>query len=282
MKEIPLKDGHILSSFFKHAYDSCPEAFLQGVMGRGFTDSLCHPSYGIIQMGDFCFLDGNGESFLDSNEEYPSDWNLLSSLISFFHNPHMIFIPLSESWHRQFATIPTYSGTRYALNKPDIRHFNKELLISYINQTTYDEDYTKTSSTNDFIIQPIDEKYYHAVQNNIWSKDFASNYPDYSTFKRLGFGFLVIEHTTGIIAAGASSYSSSRDSIEIEIATNPAYRKRGLATAVSARMVLECITRGKYPSWDAANLISVAIAEKLGYCFQKEYICYMKPIADGI
>lgn len=267
MNEIPLKDGHILSSFFKHTYDSCPEAFLQGVMGRGFTDSLSHPSYGIIQIGDFCFLDGNKEA--------SSDRNILSALNKIFHNPDMIFIPLSKSWNRQFDTTSAYyRETRYALNKPDIRHFDKNLLISYISQTTYDANYTKTTSTNDFIIQPIDEKYYHAVQNHTWSKDFTSNYPDYSTFKRLGFGFLAIERTTGIIAAGASSFSSSHNSIEIEIATNPDYRKRGLATAVSARMVLECIERGKYPSWDAANLISVTIAEKLGYRFQEEYICY--------
>lgn len=267
MIEIPLNDGYILSSFFKHTHDSCPEAFLHGVMGRGFTDSLDHPAYGIIQVGDFCFLDGN--------EEDSSDQNTLALLNDYFQNPGMIFIPLSESWSRQFDMDPAYSkDIRYAMNKPDIRDFNKEQLISYICQTAYDLDYPETSFKDDFIIQPINEEYYHTVQQHAWSKDFTSNYPDYSSFNHLGFGFLIIEKVTGTLAAGASSFSSSLDSIEIEIATNPDYRKRGLATAVSAKMVLECIKRNKYPSWDAANRISVAVAQKLGYRFKEEYTCY--------
>lgn len=32
--------------------------------------------------------------------------------------------------------------------------------------------------------------------------------------------------------------------------------------------------RNIYPRWDAANLESVAIAEKLGYHFDKEYEVY--------
>ena len=170
---------------------------------------------------------------------------------------------------------PAYSkDIRYALNRPDIQDFNKELLVSYICQTAYDPDYPQASADSNFMIRPINEDDYHAVRQHTWSKDFTSNYPDYSAFKQLGFGFLIIEKQTGMLAAGASSFSSSLNNIEIEIATNPDYRKRGLATAVSAKMVLECIKRGKYPSWDAANLISVAIAQKLGYRFREEYTCY--------
>ena len=158
-----------------------------------------------------------------------------------------------------------YTKTRYALDKPAIDTFDKAHLTALINDTVYDENYAAASIHKEYHIEPIDEYYYSTVQNDAWSKDFTANYPDYETFQRLGFGFLVIETATGTIAAGASSFSSSLDSIEIDIATNPAYRKRGLATAISARMVLECIRRGKYPSWDAANMISVRIAEKIGY-----------------
>ncbi|MBO5076263.1 MAG: GNAT family N-acetyltransferase [Clostridia bacterium] len=31
---------------------------------------------------------------------------------------------------------------------------------------------------------------------------------------------------------------------------------------------------GLYPSWDAANKMSVRLAEKLGYEFSREYVCY--------
>jgi predicted GNAT family acetyltransferase len=49
------------------------------------------------------------------------------------------------------------------------------------------------------------------------------------------------------------------------VETHPDHRRRGIATACSAKLILECMERGLYPSWDAANRISVHLAEKLGY-----------------
>jgi hypothetical protein len=39
-------------------------------------------------------------------------------------------------------------------------------------------------------------------------------------------------------------------------------------------MILEALDRGLSPSWDAANLWSVGLAEKLGYHFDHEYTTY--------
>ena len=39
-------------------------------------------------------------------------------------------------------------------------------------------------------------------------------------------------------------------------------------------LILECLERGWYPSWDAQNKESVALAEKLGYHFDYEYVAY--------
>lgn len=44
--------------------------------------------------------------------------------------------------------------------------------------------------------------------------------------------------------------------------------------ACGAKLILECINRNIYPSWDAQNKGSVELAEKLGYHFDKEYIAY--------
>ena len=51
-------------------------------------------------------------------------------------------------------------------------------------------------------------------------------------------------------------------------------RRKHLATACSAALILECLDRGLYPSWDAHNLNSVHLAEKLGYEFSHEYAAY--------
>ena len=39
-------------------------------------------------------------------------------------------------------------------------------------------------------------------------------------------------------------------------------------------MILSCLDDGLYPSWDAANMASVRLAEKLGYELSHAYHCY--------
>lgn len=74
--------------------------------------------------------------------------------------------------------------------------------------------------------------------------------------------------------SGASSYSGYQGGIEIEIDTREDFRRRGLALICGAKLILECQRCGRYPSWDAQNKGSVALAEKLGYHFEHEYTAY--------
>ena len=62
--------------------------------------------------------------------------------------------------------------------------------------------------------------------------------------------------------------------MEVEVGTRKDYRRQGLALACSAAFLLECLDRGIYPNWDAANEQSVGLAEKLGYVFHREYQVY--------
>ena len=78
----------------------------------------------------------------------------------------------------------------------------------------------------------------------------------------------------GKVVAGASTAHCYRNGIEVEIDTDPAERRKGLATAVGAKLILSCLDDGLEPRWDAANLISVHLAEKLGYRFDREYAYY--------
>ena len=58
------------------------------------------------------------------------------------------------------------------------------------------------------------------------------------------------------------------------IAVREDYRRKGLAYIGAARLLLECDNRGLYANWDAANKMSVGLAEKLGYHFSHEYFVY--------
>ena len=43
---------------------------------------------------------------------------------------------------------------------------------------------------------------------------------------------------------------------------------------MSAALILLCLEEGLYPSLDAQNMLSVHLAEKLGYEFDHEYTVY--------
>ena len=69
----------------------------------------------------------------------------------------------------------------------------------------------------------------------------------------------------GELVGGASSYTCYSGGYELQVETREDMRRRGVALACCARLILTCLDRGLYPSWDAANLESVALARRLGY-----------------
>ena len=81
----------------------------------------------------------------------------------------------------------------------------------------------------------------------------------------------VVISKDGLIISGASSYSRYQNGIEIEIDTRKEYRRNGFACICAAKLILECLKRNLYPSWDAHNKASAALAEKLGYHYSHAY-----------
>ncbi|MBD9153226.1 MAG: GNAT family N-acetyltransferase [Lachnospiraceae bacterium] len=71
-------------------------------------------------------------------------------------------------------------------------------------------------------------------------------------------------------------YSSAiiPEGIEIEVDTIESERRKHLATIACSALILNCLEEGLYPSWDAQNINSVHLVEKLGYEFDHEYVAY--------
>ena len=88
------------------------------------------------------------------------------------------------------------------------------------------------------------------------------------------YGLGVVLLKDGEVVSGASSYSGYIGGIEIEIDTREDYRRKGVAYICGAKLILECLDRKWYQSWDAQNRWSVALAEKLGYHFDHAYVAY--------
>lgn len=106
-----------------------------------------------------------------------------------------------------------------------------------------------------------------------FTSDHLVNYESPEDFMARGFGFCILDGDE--IASVATTFASCEAGIEIQINTREAYKRKGLATAVAARLILHSLEVGLDPNWDAANGTSVGLAKKLGYTPQGTYNMYL-------
>ncbi len=224
---------------------------LQGIMGELYAGPPGSPKTAAALLGDFCFLAGSPERAL------------VQSVLKACSRDFMILIPQTEQWAEQIEECCRGSAkrvVRYALKKePEV----------------FDTDHLHRLAhalPKGCTMRLMDEELFLQCGRLGWCRDFVSQYPDYKTYRRYGLGVVAMEENEPV--SGASSYSGYAGGIEIEIDTREDRRRRGLAGACGARLILECRKRGLYPSWDAQNLWSLALAEKLGYHFDREYAAY--------
>lgn len=228
---------------------------LQGCMGEAWADDKSHPASARILLADFCFFAGG------ANQE------LVTEDVRNQAREFVIMVPpmdeTGESWAREIEQV--YGGNckrveRYAIKKePGI--FDREGLEQIVE-----------GLPEEYEVKLIDEEIFEQTRKFSWSLDFTSQFADYEDYRRRGLGAAVLFQ--GELVSGASSYTVYREGIEIEIGTREDFRRKGLASVCGARLILECIKRDLYPSWDAQNLWSVKLAEKLGYHFDRAYPAY--------
>lgn len=224
---------------------------LQNVMGKLYVDSPENPVSAMIALGDFRFFAGmpNRELVLhpiETKEGQPA-----------------ILVPQNGQWAQAIEDCygeKARKVTRYAIKKePGI--FDRAKL-----QTAID------SLPEGYVLKMIDEPLFHWSRGMDWCRDWVAQYPDYAMYEKYGLGVVALKD--GEPVAGASSYSGYLGGVEVEIITREDRRRKGLAYACGAKLILECLKRGWYPSWDAKTKWSVALAEKLGYHFDHEYTAY--------
>lgn len=219
---------------------------LQGHMGTMIVDHACSPKSAIIDIGDFCFCAG-----------IPNK-KLLQSICGF-----KLFVPKDEAWQVLIEGIFAEKVTkrlRYAIKK-EPRIFDENKLKSFV--SSLDADYQ---------LRIFDREIFKLAQSESWSADLCSQFVDYEDYQKRAIGIAILHN--GSLVAGASPYAVFDHGIEIEIDTKPEYRGKGLATVCGAKLILECLGRNIYPSWDAHDLRSVHLAEKLGYHLSHPYVTY--------
>ncbi|MDV3425658.1 MAG: GNAT family N-acetyltransferase [Bacillota bacterium] len=251
MSVYEISDTKCLEKLFEGWQETLIWSCLQGCMGRAYADNITSPKSAQIVTGDFCFFAGEADCELVLNKPDGRKSNFI------------IMISQNNEWNKLIEQIYKENAVkvyRYAIKKErDI--FDIEKLKKIVE-----------AIKKPFNIQMIDKDIFNQIIGDPWSRDLCSQFNDYEDYKRRGIGAVVLED--GIVVSGASSYTVYNEGIEIEIDTRKDYRRKGLALACGAKLILECLNKGLYPSWDAQNKGSVALAEKLGYHFDKEYEAY--------
>ncbi len=223
---------------------------LQGHMGQAYGDCLEAPVSGQFLVGDFCFLAGvPNEELVRNRGRYPKGFLILCSQ--------------SEEWDRLIEKVYPDNAKkvqRFAMKKePGI------FCVSKLRQAV-------ESLPEGYVLADMDERLCEMARQEFWSRDLCSQFADSGDYCRRGLGVGILQD--GRLVAGASSYTVYDGGIEIEIDTKKEHRRKGLAYAAGAGLLLKCLSRGLYPSWDAQNPWSRDLAIKLGYHFSHTYTAY--------
>lgn len=259
----PIKDGKGAAPLFAGWEESLIWSCLRGDMGYLYADAPEEPHSAMAILGDFAFYAGRPDRELAA---YKPDWCTQDFLIA---------VPQDRRWADMIEACfqeRARKVVRYAMKK-EADVFDRNRLREIV-----------AGLSPEYTISLLNEELYDYCRKTDWCRDFVSQFADWEIYRELGLGVILLKD--GIPVAGASSYSAygggkagndvnvKNAGIEIEIDTREDCRRRGLASVCGARLILECLDRGLYPSWDAQNLWSVSLAEKLGYHFDYEYMAY--------
>jgi GNAT superfamily N-acetyltransferase len=223
---------------------------IEGQMGKAYVDDVQNPSAYKIQVGPFFYF--AGDAFGEGGQE------MLRNI-----QPWTLFMPSSEGWLEAGKNM-----YREKLIGFDRYSFSSECLsIEHLEKLSLQLAFSKEIKRVDLMI---------ATQ--VWGQDLFLDISDFessSDFIERGIGYYVAKGSQ-IIGAAYSSLVCSQG-IEVSIFVAEDYRRQGMATVLAAHLLKWCLENNMDPHWDAANLESCVLAEKLGYLPKGKYqACYLK------
>ena len=241
-----LKDTSKVKELFTGAVDSLVTTCLEGMMdSKIYVTDLDDPRSAMAYLAEFAFFAGEPDR----------------ELASFKPKGVVGMVPSSEAWAKLIEECQPDADkvTRYAIQKgAKFDRANLQKLVDALPEG--------------YEIKRIDGELYDKCLEIDDFEDGVCHFGSKEQYLKMGRGFVALKD--GEPVSMASSYTVYREGIEIEIDTLESERRKGLAAAVGAALILSCLDDGLYPSWDAANMDSVHLAEKLGYEFSHEYCCY--------
>lgn len=228
-------------------------AVIESGMGKVFADSRQEPCVALAVL-DFHFLAGD-----PLHEHAPLLFKLLQ--------PGDVVIAPTPAWqHLVAATFPSevtvYHREAFQAEQFDVdklRRFCQALPSEFELRQVRLEEVTQFATDLDPAL--------------------VYNFRSHEEFITRGVGLGILHQ--GRFVSGASSAAVGGGRLEIEIQTHREFRRRGLARAVAAAVILYCLEHGLEPCWDAANEPSSALARQLGFHSTGKYEAYRLKQPEG-
>lgn len=240
-----LEDTSKVKELFADWQETLIYSCLQSVMGKIYVTDTEKPESAFAFVGCFGFFAGRPDRELVS------------------HKPggFVILVPQNEAWSALIEECypAAKKVKRYAIKKDTI--FDTEMLRTEISKLP-----------QEYELKQIDADLYDQCLENPVTADFVSAFESKEQYLKIGRGMVILKDRK--IVSGASSYTRYNEGIEIEVDTIEPERRKHFATIACSALILKCLEEGLYPSWDAQNMHSVRLAEKLGYEFDHAYTAY--------
>ncbi len=228
--------------------DTSIDCVIEGQMGRAYVDDpVCSTAYRIT-VGPFWYFAGEASS--------PGGREIMKGF-----PPYCFCMPSPEEWlesARQLYGERLKAFPRYSFSTSQLSADHLENLL-------------KCSECEKNIV-PLDIDLATRLGGQAEPYLELSDFDSPADFIERGLGYAAIQDGS-VMGAAYSSLVHSRG-IEVSIFVEEPYRRKGVATALAARLLLECLRGGLRPNWDAANPESCRLAEKLGYVFTDSYDAY--------
>ncbi|MFD1172151.1 GNAT family N-acetyltransferase [Oceanobacillus picturae] len=239
-----------VAKYFTGMEDTTILSCLQGHMGKAWVNNRENPEAAQIMVGDFTFFAGNPaaegvEALLKNVPE------------------HILAIVDNDEWKMLIEEV--HKGNAERIQRHAFRKEHKDLDSTYLRKLT-------GNLPVGYELRKIDKNVVSKPSLFEVSPDFIKQFDSIADFLERGIGFAILFDEK--VVSAAASYSIYDEGIEIEIVTDDSHRNKGLATCVAAALIVNCLERGQYPSWDAANLKSAKLATKLGYVSIGSYDTY--------
>ncbi len=226
-----------LAEAFRHnpRVDYSIDCVIEGQMGRAYVDDPERTTAWRITVGPFWYFAGDADG--------PGGRALLAE-----YPPYNLLMPSPPAWvaaAREMFGDRLVGFPRYSFSAESLSESHLSALLD-------------DSPHRDHVAR-VDAALLAHPDNYVDIADFDS--PDDYLERAVGYTMREGERLAG---AAYAQLVCSRG-IEVSIFIGEPYRRRGIATALSAALLLECVRRGLRANWDAANLESCGLAEKLGY-----------------